>query len=202
LGWGYIGAGYETYNLTNLNSSLVARDINSGVYTLQTAPMLSSNSVPTIRRLISEGVRFSDAHVANSVGGPSRAAILTGRYPATMGIYNNQDLKQVGVPVDVTMLPKLFQTNGYATGCFGKWHLADVVGSGDCPAGMHPLNKGFDYYFGFNAPETEYYQSKFLWINHTKFAASINYLPDQITAQADAFIRFSPMLPLMQCMGR
>ena len=81
---------------------------------------------PNIDRLASEGVRFTDAHVMCSVCGPSRVALLTGRYQQRMGVYWNPDLWQRnnwGPPDSILLLPQVMKKAGYTTGHIGKWNV-------------------------------------------------------------------------------
>ncbi len=104
---------------------------------------------PNIDRLAEEGVRFTDAYAACHVCSPTRASILTGRYPARLGLsdwipgrrnfpfqrlLNVQNLQQL--PLKETTLAEALKSHGYATGHFGKWHL----GEGE----FGPLRQGFD----------------------------------------------------------
>ncbi len=86
---------------------------------------------PNIDRLADEGMLFNNAFCTNSICGPSRAAILTGKYSHQNGFYKNEG----GDPFDSTQetFPKLLQRDGYTTAVIGKWHLWSEP-------------TGFDYY--------------------------------------------------------
>jgi arylsulfatase A-like enzyme len=75
---------------------------------------------PAIDRLAAEGTRFDRCLVTNSICGPSRATILTGKYSHRNGFYNNSNSRFDG---SQQTFVKLLQQSGYQTGIVGKWHL-------------------------------------------------------------------------------
>uniref|UniRef100_F6R5H3 Arylsulfatase family member H n=1 Tax=Equus caballus TaxID=9796 RepID=F6R5H3_HORSE len=115
----------------------------------------SACSTPNIDRLASEGVRLTQHLAAASVCTPSRAAFLTGRYPIRSGMASPFNLNRAliwlggsgGLPTNETTFAKLLQHRGYRTGLIGKWHqgLSCASRNDHC---FHPLNHGFDYFYG------------------------------------------------------
>ena len=104
---------------------------------------------PNLDRMAAEGMRFTDFYSAAEVCTPSRAALLTGRYPIRSGMCHDKFrvLRNVStgcLPAEEVTLAELLKEQGYATACVGKWHLGVWTNN---PAG-HPKNHGFEFYFG------------------------------------------------------
>ena len=101
------------------------------------------NQTPNLDRMAGEGMVLTQFYVANTACTPSRAALLTGSYAHRIGMDGTVTFpgdKRGLNPSEIT-IAEMLRENGYATGCFGKWHL------GDQPEFM-PLKQGFDTYFG------------------------------------------------------
>ncbi|MEN6603072.1 MAG: sulfatase-like hydrolase/transferase, partial [Bryobacteraceae bacterium] len=99
-------------------------------------------STPNLDRMASEGVRFTQFYSANPVCSPSRAALMTGRYPTRAGVPRVLFPRDtVGLPDSETTIAQVLKPRGYRTMCVGKWHL------GHLPRFL-PTNRGFDEYFG------------------------------------------------------
>ena len=94
-----------------------------------------TNKTPRLDQLAEQGTRFTSFY-AQAVCGPSRSALLTGRYPFRSGGWS--------MPTDEITWAELIRSAGYQTACIGKW---DVSGRKPILEQM-PLAQGFDYYFG------------------------------------------------------
>ncbi len=102
---------------------------------------------PALDRMAAEGVRLTDFYVPVPYCAPSRATILTGRYPFRHGLVHNPcpdvgpKADDRGIADSEITLGESLQAAGYATCCIGKWHL------GHKPQ-FYPCRHGFDEYFG------------------------------------------------------
>ena len=108
------------------------------------------NEAPNLTRLAEEGMRFTDAYAAGAVCSPTRASLMSGQYPARVGIIDfipghwrpyekvlPPKNRTQHLPAEVVTVAETLKTAGYATAMFGKWHLGHRKEH-------HPLNQGFD----------------------------------------------------------
>jgi arylsulfatase A-like enzyme len=113
---------------------------------------------PNIDKLAANGVRFSQFYAAAPVCSPSRAALLTGRFPQRAGLANNASSNEgvAGMPGEQFTMGELFKTGGYKTAHIGKWHI------GYSHETM-PNQQGFDHSFGFMGGCIDNYSHFFYW---------------------------------------
>jgi arylsulfatase A-like enzyme len=122
---------------------------------------------PNIDRLSREGIRFTDAYAACGVCSPTRASIMTGKYPARLHLTNyipgsdpaDKPLRepewQKYLPLEEYTLGELFRDRGYRTAFFGKWHLsAEKFGPESFP--FNPDKQGFDDFFIIDKPTSDH----------------------------------------------
>jgi len=109
---------------------------------------------PNIDKLAFDGLVFNNAYVSASVCSPSRAGLLTGMYQQRFGHECNldSDVNNSFDPNQITIAEAL-KSKGYHTGIIGKWHLGDKKQN-------HPLNNGFDYFWGFISGARSYFFNK------------------------------------------
>jgi arylsulfatase len=144
---------------------------------------------PNLDRMASEGVRFTNFCSADPVCSPSRAALLTGRYPTRVGVPRvlfPQD--PGGLNLDETTLADVLKAQGYKTMCIGKWHLGR-------PEKYLPTSRGFDEYFGI--PYSNDMTPRVLMHNTqvVQETADLDALTQQYTEHAVRFINQSKGSP-------
>ncbi len=109
---------------------------------------------PNIDRLAGDGTEFYQFTVASGVCSPSRAAVMTGQFPARHCIHGHfasvASHEKRGMPdwldPKAVLLPRLLKEAGYATAHYGKWHLTNIM----VPDAPSPLEYGYDDYGAFN----------------------------------------------------
>jgi arylsulfatase A-like enzyme len=156
-------------------------------------------TTPGIDVLATTGVRFTQFEASAPVCSPSRAGLLTGRYPIRAGMPNNagappigdiNDKAHAGLTPELTTIAEMLRAHGYATAHIGKWHLGHGEGS-------RPTDQGFDYSFGHlggcidNYSHFNYWNGPNrhdLWENETKVFYPGEFFPDLMVEKASAFI--------------
>jgi arylsulfatase A-like enzyme len=115
---------------------------------------------PHIDALAKNGLRFTNGYVAATYCSPSRAGLMTGRYPTRFGHEFNTVANTVGLRADQTTIATRLKTLGYATIAVGKWHL------GNQPENL-PTKRGFDEFYGT--------------LNNTPFFHPTNFIDSRIS---------------------
>ncbi len=111
---------------------------------------------PNLNRLAGKGVRFTQFYSGAPVCSPSRASLLTGRYPQRAGVPGNVGIDAEGMPDEQVTMAEMLREAGYQTGLIGKWHLGHVNGNG-------PLDQGFQYFYGHKRGCIDNYSHFFYW---------------------------------------
>lgn len=103
---------------------------------------------PNLDRMAAEGTRFTGFYVTSGVCTPSRASIMTGCYAQRVNLHVSdtgasvlQPVAAKGLHPDEVTIAEVLRTRGYATACFGKWHLGDQLP-------FLPTSQGFDEFLG------------------------------------------------------
>jgi arylsulfatase len=149
----------------------------------------SSIATPNIDGMALEGVRFRQFYSASNVCSPSRAALLTGRYPTRVGVPNVlAPTSTTGLSLTDKTIAEVLKPAGYKTICVGKWHL------GDLPQFL-PTSRGFDSYYGI--PYSNDQSPSILMQNTTVIESPVvlNTLTQRYTQQATDFIKNSKNSP-------
>lgn len=118
---------------------------------------------PHIDRLMGEGMRFTGFYANSTVSSPSRAALLTGRFPDMVGvpgvIRTHPDDSWGYLSPDAVLLPQVLKKQGYHSALIGKWHLG-------LESPNTPQERGFDYFKGFLGDMMDDYYTHLRWGNN------------------------------------
>ena len=137
---------------------------------------------PFMDRFAREGTVCSNAYVTPSCS-PTRAAILTGRYPGRFGVEDNRPLDgpTAGMDLREILLPQLIRDHGYTTALFGKWHLG---------RGLHgPQARGFQHFCGWIGAAGKYIDPPLLQDAETAPEAAVGWVDEILADRAGAFVK-------------
>jgi arylsulfatase A-like enzyme len=146
---------------------------------------------PHLDQMSKEGIRLTSFYVAESLCTPSRAALLTGRYPFRSGMHFVLGPESTnGLPASEFTMAEGLKSKGYRTAIFGKWHLGHQKE-------FLPTRHGFDTYFGIpysNDMQKPWVQTDVplsLWENESPIEHPVDqdYLTERYTERALTFIR-------------
>ncbi|WEK37793.1 MAG: sulfatase-like hydrolase/transferase [Candidatus Pseudobacter hemicellulosilyticus] len=147
---------------------------------------------PNLDGLAQRGVRFTQFYAASPICSPSRASLLTGRYPQRAGLPDmaSSDEGVAGMPGSQYTLGELFKDGGYATAHIGKWHVGYT-------SETMPNQQGFDQSFGFMGGCIDNYSHFFnwsgpsrhdLWRNGKEVYEPGQFFPDLMVREANSFM--------------
>ena len=155
---------------------IITDDQGYGDFSLHGNPHLST---PHIDRLGRSSVRF-DRFFVNSFCAPTRAALLTGRYPLRCGVWGVTHNKEAMRPSEITLAEALSGA-GYRTGCFGKWHNGEQFP-------YTATGQGFHEFFGFHNGHINNYFDTVLLRGSTP-EPTRGFITDVLTDEAIRFVR-------------
>jgi arylsulfatase A-like enzyme len=162
---------------------------------------------PNIDRLAAEGMRFTNAYAAAPLCSPTRASIMTGKYPARLGFTHVTQLPSLykpdpadrwlqpstasELPLAEITIAEALKTAGYVSGCVGKWHLGSEP--------FYPEKQGFDVNIGgghIAMPTSHFYPNwrenprglRSLWASVPLDGRPGEYLTDRLGNEAVKFI--------------
>jgi len=149
------------------------------------------NETPHIDALAEDGLRFTDFHSSGPMCTPTRAAMLTGLYQQRFGKRFDNAISGVkdhdsGLPHEAFTIAELLKTEGYATACFGKWHL------GYQPPWL-PTSQGFDVFRGLGSGDGDHHtqidrSGREDWWHNNEIAMESGYTTDLLTRYSVEFI--------------
>lgn len=142
---------------------------------------------PVLNRLKSESLSFDRFYVC-PLSAPTRAEMLTGRYFLRTGV-SSVTQGYENMRSDEVTIAEVLKENGYATGCFGKWHNGRYWP-------QHPNRQGFDEFVGFPVGHLGYYFDAF-FLHNDEEKQSKGYTSDYFTDQAISFIERNQKNPFL-----
>jgi arylsulfatase A-like enzyme len=115
---------------------------------------------PSLDRMAREGMRFTQFYAGSTVCAPSRSVLMTGLHTGHTPVRGNGGKEQQTLPASSVTIAEVCKKHGYRTGLIGKWGLGEEETEG------HPLNQGFDFFYGYlNQVHAHNHYPEFLWRN-------------------------------------
>ncbi len=138
-----------------------------------------SKDIPTphIDTLAKNGLRCTQGYVAATYCSPSRAGLMTAKYPTRFGHEFNSVANRSGLVLSERTIADRLKDRGYATACVGKWHLGDAEQ-------FHPTKRGFDEFFGTLANTPFFHPTKFI---DSRVSPEIQKIDDDSFYTTDAY---------------
>lgn len=193
---------------------ILADDLGWGDLGVQGSPVVAS---PNIDALARQGVRLTDFYASAPVCTPSRAGLLTGRYPPRTGLasvlsaesdsFTRRVMRRLaigagrlgttdmigggsivrGLPLAEVTIAEALKERGYRTAAVGKWHVGDFTHYPE----YHPSRHGFDHFFGYNVANDDWPVA--LWRDDRQLVADVGVEQGshtrEFTEEAVAYIR-------------
>ena len=144
---------------------------------------------PNLNVLAKLGTRFTQFYVGAPICSPSRASLLTGRYPQRAELTSNAGGRR-GMPGRQVTIAEMLKAAGYRTAIFGKWHLGEQLE-------MSPLAQGFDEFLGHKVGCIDNYSHFFywsgpnrhdMWRDDKEHWEDGKYFPDMVVREAHRFM--------------
>jgi arylsulfatase A-like enzyme len=169
---------------------------------------------PNLDSIASNGVHFASGYIAAGLYSPSLAGLLTGRYPGRFGFERDPNWQpanaNIGLPLTEKTLADVLAKVGYHNGVIGQWNLG-------YNSELHPLQRGFDEFFGFLGPGHTYLLQEAtnkvgevkteedsyrlpIFRNHD-LVKTTNYLTDDLSDEAVRFIQRNKAKPFFLCVA-
>ena len=156
---------------------------------------------PNLDKLARSGVRFNQFYASSAICSPSRASLLTGRYPQRAGLVANGSAAYGGggMPGSQYTIAEAFKAGGYTTAHIGKWHI------GYNPETM-PNGQGFDYSYGFMGGCIDNYSHYYywggpnlhdLWRNGKEIWEPGQFFPNRMVEEAGQFMEENRTKPFL-----
>ena len=189
---------------------ILVDDLGLGDLSCQYAKDLST---PNIDRIFETGVRLDNFYANSSVSSPSRAALLTGRFPAMVGVPGvirpSVDQNWGYFDPSAVTMPEVLKNGGYRTALIGKWHLG-------WESPNLPNERGFDHFHGFLADMMDDYYThrrqggNYMYLNDKEIdpkghatelftSWSVDYIKKEAKEKNPFFFILPTMLPILLC---